>query len=43
MCQYGADWGLGQKEKPLKINDFQRFFFFTPIPYRRRILKLRVC
>ncbi len=24
-------------EKPLKINDFQRFFFFTPVPVRRKI------
>lgn len=33
----GSQKGLSDRRIPLKIVDFQRFFFFTPVPVRRKI------
>lgn len=39
----GSLKGLSDRRIPLKIVDFQSFFFLPLSPDRRKILKLRVC
>ena len=39
----GSQEDLSNRRKPLKINDFWRFYFLPPTPNRRNILQYPVC